>query len=107
MSGMDSLKPVFIEAYGTETLISKVIMLFIFPVLLFGIITGALSLVVLFRVRRVYEDNKRFVRPYQACHAIGASCNNIVEPTTTTTATTATTTPPDPVSSFSLYSYTK
>jgi hypothetical protein len=95
MFGLDSLKLVFTGAYGTETLISKVIMLFIFPALLFSIITGALSLAVLFRVRRVYEDNKRFVRPYQACHAIGASCNNTVASTTTTSTTPPCPAPPN------------
>jgi hypothetical protein len=53
MFGLGSLKPVFTGAYGTETLITKVIMLFRFPALLLSIITGALSLVVVFRVRRV------------------------------------------------------
>jgi hypothetical protein len=61
MFGLDSLKPVFTGAYGTETLITKVMMLFKFPALLLSIITGALSLVVVVRVRRVYEDNKPFV----------------------------------------------
>jgi hypothetical protein len=69
-------------------------MLFIFPDLLFSIITGALSLVMLFRVRGVYEDSRPFVRPYQACHAIGASCNNTVPSNTT------------PFSGFSLCPYT-
>jgi hypothetical protein len=73
MFGLDGLKPVITGAYGTETLIAKIIMLFKFPALLLSIITAALSLVVVFRVRRVFEDSKPFVRSYQACHAIGAS----------------------------------
>jgi hypothetical protein len=84
MFGSDGLKPLFTGAYGTETLITKVIMLFKFPALLLSIITVALSLVVVFRVRRAFEDNKPFVRSYQACHAIGVSCNSPVPSTNTT-----------------------
>lgn len=61
MFRLDGLKPVLIGAYGTEPLITKVIMLFKFLSLLLSIITAALSLVVVFRVRRVFEDNKPFV----------------------------------------------
>lgn len=45
---------------------------------LFGGIGGGLSLGLLFGVRRVYEDNRPLVLPYQACLAIVGRYNNTI-----------------------------